>query len=44
MKYFNIVGGGIPQPRKEASTGLSLVSETPSKGGQRWYKGGDSRG
>ena len=41
---LNKWGGGIPQPRKEASTGLVLSPKRLPKGGQRQNKGGDSRG
>ena len=42
---MNKWGGYFPTSRKEASTGLIVLSpQTPSKGGQRQNKGGDSRG
>ena len=38
-------GGYCPTSRKEASTGLIVLSpQTLSKGGQRWFKGVIPRG
>ena len=49
MKYFTISGGVLLHAiqREGGSTGYQIACPslmTPSKGGLRWFKGGDSRG